>query len=123
MTEFKTQQYINGQWLDALNEATWNLINPADETVLQQVPYGGRAEAQLALEAAANAFPEWATTSPYRRARVLQGAANWIRDNAKALARITTEESGKPFGESLGEWRSAPSYIATRRGTARGRIA
>src|SRR5690606_35957190 len=64
-----------------------------------------------AIDAASAAFPAWAAKTAYQRADVLERAAAWIEANADALARATTEESGKPLGDSKGEWLSACSYL------------
>ncbi len=108
---FTFKQYINGEWVDAANGGTWDLINPATEEVIEQLPFGDAADAEAAIDAAEAAFKSWSQTTPYQRADILMKAAEWINAHTKELAKITTEESGKPFGESLGEWRSAPSYI------------
>ena len=44
--------YIDGKWCDADNGRTLGVINPANEEVLAEVAYGGRAETRRALEAA-----------------------------------------------------------------------
>jgi succinate-semialdehyde dehydrogenase / glutarate-semialdehyde dehydrogenase len=108
---FQFKQLINGEWVGAADGGLWDLINPASEEVIEQIPFGGAADAEAAIEAASVAFKSWSRLTPYKRADILLKAADWIRANDKELARITTEESGKPFGESLGEWRSAPGYL------------
>jgi len=108
---FQFKQLINGEWVDAANGGMWDLINPATEEVIAQIPFGGAADAEAAVDAASEAFKNWSRLTPYKRADILLKAADWIRANDKELARITTEESGKPFGEALAEWRSAPNYL------------
>jgi acyl-CoA reductase-like NAD-dependent aldehyde dehydrogenase len=108
---FTFKQYINGEWVDAQNGGTWDLINPATEEVIEQLPFGDAADAEAAVEAAAQAFKSWSRTTPYQRAEILLKAAQWILAHAPELAKITTEESGKPLSESLAEWNSAPNYI------------
>ena len=105
------KQLIGGEWTDAGNKGTWDLIDPATEEVIQQIPFGDEADARAAVDAAAAAFPEWSRTTPYRRAEVLRGAAAWIAERTGDLARVTTEESGKPLGESKAEWASAVGYL------------
>lgn len=111
MTTYPFKQLINGAWVGASSGNTWALINPATEAVIQEVPFGGAADAEAALDAAAAAFKGWAAQTPYERAEVLLNAADWILARVDELARITTEESGKPLSESLAEWRSATNYL------------
>jgi len=111
MTDFMFQQLINGEWVEAANGGTWALTNPATEDVIQHIAFGGAADAEAALEAAARAFPAWAGKTPYQRADVLMKAATWILERAEEMAAITTEECGKPLSESLAEWRSAANYL------------
>ena len=58
------KQLIGGEWTDAGNSGTWDLIDPATEEVIQQVPFGDEADAQAAVDAAAAAFPEWSRHHP-----------------------------------------------------------
>lgn len=111
MTSFQFKQYINGQWVDASNDGTWELINPATEAVIQTLPFGNGDDARAAIDAAAAAFPAWSALSSFDRAKPLVKAAAFIAENAETFARITTEESGKPLRESLAEWRSSPNYL------------
>lgn len=111
MTSYQFKQLINGQWVDAVNGGTWDLVNPATGDVIQQVPFGDAIDAKAAIDAASDAFADWAGMTPYERYPILMDAAQWLLDNAEELATITTEEAGKPYGESLAEWRSAPNYI------------
>jgi acyl-CoA reductase-like NAD-dependent aldehyde dehydrogenase len=111
MSAFVFKQLINGEWVNARDGQTWDLVNPATEEVIMQVPFGSLYDAQAALDFAQAAFRNWSQTTPYERADVLKKAANWILGRADELAVITTEESGKPLRESLGEWRSAANYL------------
>lgn len=111
MTTYHFKQLINGEWVDANHGGTWNLINPATEEIIQTVPFGDGSDAKLAIEAAHKAFKTWSRKTPYERADVLVGAADWILARLDDLAVITTEESGKPLSESLAEWRSATNYL------------
>jgi succinate-semialdehyde dehydrogenase / glutarate-semialdehyde dehydrogenase len=102
-TEFPTQMYIDGQWCGARDGKTLAVINPADESVLAEVAYGGRAEAERAIEAAARAFPAWRALSVYDRAKVLKKTAELMRDRADRIARALTQEQGKPLVEAKTE--------------------
>lgn len=111
MSEYRFQQIIAGEWVNAQHGGTWDLINPATEEIIQQVPFGDASDASAAIDAAQIAFPAWSQRTPYERAEVLMAAAEWILARADELARITTEESGKPLSESAAEWRSASNYL------------
>ena len=104
MTTPPYQQLIDGQWVGASNGATWDVINPGTEEVIRTVPFGGRADARAAIEAAERAFPAWAAKTAYERAAILMRAAGLMRERADALGRTTVLESGKPFPQGKGEW-------------------
>lgn len=105
------KQLIGGEWQDARNGGVWTLVDPGTEKAIQEVPFGDAADALAAVEAAAAAFPTWARKTPYERGEVLLKAAEWIAGRADELARLSTEESGKPLGEARAEWLSATNYL------------
>jgi acyl-CoA reductase-like NAD-dependent aldehyde dehydrogenase len=110
-TNYHLKQLIGGEWVNAASNHTWDLINPATGAVLQQVPFGDRADASAAIDAAHKALPAWSALTPYDRGEMLLRAADWILARVDELARLTTEESGKPLSESTAEWRSATNHI------------
>jgi acyl-CoA reductase-like NAD-dependent aldehyde dehydrogenase len=111
LTNFIFKQLIGGEWVDASQDGIWELVNPATENILMEMPFGNGTDATAAIDAAATAFPAWSKKTPYQRAEVLMKAATWVLERAEEMAVITTEESGKPLGESLAEWRSAANYL------------
>jgi succinate-semialdehyde dehydrogenase / glutarate-semialdehyde dehydrogenase len=102
-SEYPTQMYIDGKWTDALDGGTLAVINPADETTIGAVAFGGRADAERAIDAAARALPAWRAASAFDRARVLKQAAELMRSRADTIARALTREQGKPLPEARGE--------------------
>lgn len=111
MTTFQSKQLINGQWTSALSGNTWDLIDPGNEALLQQVPFGDAEDAKAAIDAASEAFASWSQKTPYERAEILLKAADWIAPKVDELAKLTTEESGKPLGEAKAEWASCMNYL------------
>ncbi|HEY7469287.1 MAG TPA: NAD-dependent succinate-semialdehyde dehydrogenase [Acidimicrobiia bacterium] len=109
MVDFK--QYIGGEWVEARNGGTWDLVNPATELVIGPIPFGDGDDARAAIDAAAAAFPAWSHLTPYQRGDVLEKAALAIEENLDEFARITTEESGKPLSQARGEWSVAPAQF------------
>ncbi|HEV3122528.1 MAG TPA: NAD-dependent succinate-semialdehyde dehydrogenase [Isosphaeraceae bacterium] len=103
-TEVETRQmFIDGKWCDADSGKTLAVINPTDESVLAEVAYGGRAEVERAVKAAARAMPAWQALSAYDRARILKKTAELMRARADVLARTLTREQGKPLPEAKAE--------------------
>jgi succinate-semialdehyde dehydrogenase / glutarate-semialdehyde dehydrogenase len=99
-TKFSAQMYIDGAWCDAADGGTLAVINPADESILADVAYGGRADAERAIKAAVRAFPEWRAGSVYDRAKILKKTAELMRDRADRIAKALTQEQGKPLAEA-----------------------
>ncbi|HEX7098924.1 MAG TPA: aldehyde dehydrogenase family protein, partial [Acidimicrobiia bacterium] len=116
MIDFK--QLIGGEWVGAANGGTWDLVNPATEEVIETLPFGDAADLVAAVEAAHGAFREWSHLTAYQRSKVLLKAADIILENIDEFARITTEESGKPFAQSKGEWLGAPNQLRWAAGEA-----
>lgn len=98
------KQYIDGEWVDASNGATWDVINPATEEVIRTVPYGNAEDAKRAIRAAARAFPAWRASTAYERAAILKRASDIMRARLDDLARTSVQECGKPAAQAKAEW-------------------
>ena len=105
------KNYINGQWLDAENGNTWQVLNPATEEVIKIVPFGDATDAHTAIDAAAAAFPLWKAINAWNRGDILKKTADLMRSRATELAQITVAEAGKPLAEAVGEWVVAAQFF------------
>src|SRR5689334_17885126 len=94
------QLLIAGQWRDASDGATLDVINPASETVIGRVPVASTVDLDEALRAAASGFQTWRAVSPFERQKILRKAAALVRERAPAIARGMTLEQGKPISEA-----------------------
>ncbi len=103
VSDRQTRMYIDGKWSDAQDGRTQAVINPADESVLAEVAFGARADADRAIEAASRAFPAWRAASAYDRAKVLKKTAELMRERSATIARTLTSEQGKPLPEATAE--------------------
>ena len=82
----------------------WNdVFEPATGAVTARVPLASRAETEMAIAAAAAAFPGWAQTPPLRRARIMFKFKELIERHADELAALITREHGKVFSDAKGE--------------------
>ncbi|NQU58566.1 MAG: aldehyde dehydrogenase family protein, partial [Rhodospirillales bacterium] len=108
---FRQQCYINGQWTDADSGATFDVLNPADGSILGAVPKMGAPETARAIAAAAAAMPAWAGKPAKERANTLRRWYELILENQADLATIMTAEMGKPLAEAMGEIVYGASFV------------
>src|SRR5260221_459374 len=67
------KNFVGGEWLDAVEGATMDVINPATGEKNAAVPRGSQADVHRAVESAKNALPCWLQSTPgERRARRLR---------------------------------------------------
>ena len=92
---------INGRMVAGAQ--TMPVINPATEEVLVQCPRASKAQLDEAVAAAKAAFPAWAATPIGDRRALIVRMAETIEKNAGDLARILTQEQGKPTADATGE--------------------
>lgn len=95
--------YINGQWIDATNRETLDVIDPATEQVLGKLPKATEQDVAAAIKAADQSFAQWRDTSPITRSEVLRQTGILLRQRQKRVASIITLELGKPLAEAMGE--------------------
>lgn len=90
---------INGQWVDALDGATFPTINPATGEELAQVALAGPEDVARAVHAARAAFEMglWGQMSGEMRANLLWKLADLIDQHADELAELETLDNGKPI--------------------------
>ena len=107
----RSRAYIDGEWLNADNEASFDVENPATGTGLGTAPDLTAIEARRAIEAAHRAFPEWASLAAHERAVLLRRWYELIMVHREDLATIMTADQGKPLAEARGEIAYAASFI------------
>jgi acyl-CoA reductase-like NAD-dependent aldehyde dehydrogenase len=84
--DVSTDHYIDGERVTS--DRTFATISPIDESVLAEVARAGEREADLAVRAAHDAFPEWAALGPAGRAAHLHRLADLIDANIERLAAV-----------------------------------
>jgi len=102
--------YINGQWVGADTGETFDVLNPATQRPIGNVPNMGATETRQALEAAQQAFTTWKKVTAKERGKLLRKWADLMHENAEDLATIMTAEQGKPLAEAKGEVGYAASF-------------
>jgi acyl-CoA reductase-like NAD-dependent aldehyde dehydrogenase len=82
---------------------TIQVIEPATEEVLAELPQAGVDEADAAIERARDAFPAWRAVSPGERAALMRGVATLVAERVEELARLEARNVGKPISDARGE--------------------
>ena len=103
--------YINGEFIGGDGRKTEDVINPATQEVLGQLPHATQADLDHALESAQRAFESWKRSSPMDRSAILRKVAELARANAKEIGRNMTLDQGKPLAESVGEIVSCSEHL------------
>lgn len=102
---------IGGNWQNGKGRKVEAVINPANESVLAELPHASKADLDEALSAAQKGFEIWRKTNAWDRARVMCKAADLMRERLEAIARIITQEQGKPLFEARLEVAAAADVI------------
>lgn len=97
------QMYIDGEWCNAANGGTLDVINPATEEVIDGVPYGTRDDARRAIEVAHEAMRSWSRKTAWERAKLIRRVGDLLAERADAVAGALTAEQGKPLAEAKAE--------------------
>jgi len=96
---------IAGEQRDASDGATGEIRNPATGELVDRVAAATGQDVANAIDAADAAFRKWSAVPPPQRAEILYKAAHMLADREKELARLLTQEQGKPLRESVLEIR------------------
>jgi 1-pyrroline dehydrogenase len=92
------KNFVGGEWVDAVEGGTAEIVNPATGEVIAEVPNGTQADVDRAVEAAKSALPEWLETTPGERAGMLLKLADALEEHADELCRVESANVGKPMG-------------------------
>ena len=88
------QMLIGGAWRNALSGKTLVVENPARREPIGEVPRAQAEDVNIAVEAAAAAFPAWARVPPRERGRALLAIAEALEARLEEMARLIASETG-----------------------------
>ena len=101
------QNYIEGEWQKSKAVDFLPVVNPATGEELGRTPLASAEEVDLAVQAAARAYPAWRRVPVTDRVQYLFKLKMLLEDQFENLARTVTMEAGKTLVESRGELRRA----------------
>lgn len=99
----RLRNYIGGEFKDAADGRTTDVVNPATGEVYATAPLSGQADVDAAMAAAAAAFPGWRDTTPSERQKALLKIADAFEARADELVAAESENTGKPLGLTASE--------------------
>jgi 5-carboxymethyl-2-hydroxymuconic-semialdehyde dehydrogenase len=105
----RLQLYIDGQYVDASDGGTFEVLNPATNEVFLRAAAGTKDDADRAVAAAHRAFTEgpWPRMLPRERSRILHKVADIVESRDARLAELESYDSGLPITQALGQARRA----------------
>ncbi|HAV86399.1 MAG TPA: malonate-semialdehyde dehydrogenase, partial [Pseudomonas sp.] len=94
---------IDGQLIESNSKQWRDVINPATQEILAQVPFATAEEVDRAVASAKTAFKTWRKTPIGARARIFLKYQQLIREHMKELAAMLTAEQGKTLADAEGD--------------------
>ena len=91
--------------------ATFDIINPATSAVLDRAPEATPNDAKQAIDNSVTAFASWKAKTAFERSAILRKWCELILKDEDTLARLMTQEMGKPITESRGEVKYAAGFV------------
>jgi betaine-aldehyde dehydrogenase len=96
MSEQAIRNFINGEYVDATAESSFELIDPATEKTYGSSPVSSKKDVDTAFKAAAAAFETWGETTPGERQLALFRIADAVEARAEEFANLESQDTGKP---------------------------
>ncbi|MGW3690631.1 gamma-aminobutyraldehyde dehydrogenase [Streptomyces sp. NPDC005125] len=97
MSELRTlRNYINGEFVDAADRRTLDIVDPTTGQAYATSPLSGPADVDAAMASAAAAFPLWRDATPSTRQKLLLKIADAIEARADELVDAECRNTGKP---------------------------
>ncbi|MGC1943128.1 MAG: aldehyde dehydrogenase family protein [Candidatus Acidiferrales bacterium] len=94
--------FIDGEFIDSASGRTFTSVNPASGEPLAEVAEAEAQDADRAVLAARAAFDSWRKTPAIERGKLLRKIGQAILDRGDELARLETQDCGKPIRETAG---------------------
>jgi betaine-aldehyde dehydrogenase len=96
MSERTIRNFINGEYVEATADSSFELLDPATEKTYGSSPVSSKNDVDTAFTAAAAAFEVWGETTPGERQLALFRIADAIETRADEFADLESKDTGKP---------------------------
>ena len=119
-TDIKTlQHFIGGTWVDAEGGATFEDINPLDDSLYAYAAEGTGNDMRKAVAAAKAAFPAYKETTPTERERMLLRVAEIMEARQKELVNCLIDEIGSTVSKAMFEFTKGLAMVRAAAGMCR----
>lgn len=120
ITEIRSlRHFIGGQWVDASSGATFEVLNPLDDSHYAHVAKGTAEDMNAAIAAAKAAFNTYKETTPTERERWLLRIAEIMEARQKDLVDCLIDEIGSPIQKAMFEFTKGLTMIRAAAGMCR----
>jgi betaine-aldehyde dehydrogenase len=96
MSASELRNFINGEYVAARSESSFDVIDPSTEQSYASSPVSGTADVDAAFSAASEAFETWGETTPAERQLALFRIADAMEARAEEFADVESKDTGKP---------------------------
>ncbi len=103
--------FIDGQWRAGADGERFDVVDPADLSVITRFAVATEGDCHAAVDAAAAAQEGWAATAPRERGELLRAAYEVLTDEAEALAEVMVRENGKAWADAAAEATYATEFF------------
>ena len=109
MSAAPIKNFINGEYVAATAEESFELVDPATEATYGRSPVSSKKDVDTAFRAAADAFETWGDTTPGERQLALFRIADAMEARAEEFADLESKDTGKPRASLVGDEILVPS--------------
>jgi succinate-semialdehyde dehydrogenase/glutarate-semialdehyde dehydrogenase len=102
---------VGGTWGPAGGGDRFEVIDPADESVLATVADACVDDALAAVDAASASLDSWAATAPRQRGEILRRAFELMTERKDAFAELIVRENGKALADARAEVAYAAEFF------------
>ncbi|WP_270728922.1 aldehyde dehydrogenase family protein [Shimia sp. Alg240-R146] len=113
------QHFIAGDWAEAAEGATFEVLNPLDDSLYCHAARGSAADVQKAVAAAKAGFSGYRDSLPKDRERMLLRVAEIMETRKGELVDCLIDEIGSPLQKAMFEFEKALTMVRAAAGLCR----
>ncbi|GGQ37481.1 betaine-aldehyde dehydrogenase [Actinomadura coerulea] len=103
MSGERLRNFIGGEYVDAKDGRTLEVVDPSTGETYAEAPVSGAEDVDAAFRAASDAFPAWRDATPGERSLAMLRFADAVEKRAEDLVRAESRDTGKPVQMTLDE--------------------